>query len=171
MLQYNLPWFWWSNSGISEKRLKWHGIESLEKSKSKILDVIYAKDCDCEFDLDDDFKCSCRWHRKITLGEHKSFHDLRILLKARIHSLSEYDFIFITLRFQTSNLYSFFVNPYRSMIGVIIVKHRTNKKKNLSRTESLNKITHWNQLHVLHFIGITSETYKVNAISISTRIW
>ena len=70
--------------------MKWHGIESLEKSKSKILDVIYAKDCDCEFDLDGDFKCSCRWHRKITLDEHKSFHDLRIVSKPRIHSLPEY---------------------------------------------------------------------------------
>ena len=61
------------NFEISDKRLKWHGIESLEESKPKILDMIYGKDFDCEFDLDGDFKFSCRWNRKITLDEHKSF--------------------------------------------------------------------------------------------------
>ena len=86
------------NFGITCKRLKWHGIESLEESKPKILDVIYGKDCDCEFDLDGDFKCSCRWNRKITLDEHKSFHDLRIVSKPGIHS-PMYHVIFINDQF------------------------------------------------------------------------
>ena len=69
--------------GVSDKRLKWHGIESLEESK--ILDAIYGEECTCEFDNGGDFKCSCGWHKKITLDEHKSFQDLRIVSKPGIH--------------------------------------------------------------------------------------
>ena len=71
--------------GISYKRLKWHGIESLEESKPKILGAIYGEDCACEFDNDGDFKCNCKWHKKITPDEHKSFQDLRIVSKPGIH--------------------------------------------------------------------------------------
>jgi len=70
---------------ISNKRLKWHGIESLEESKPEILNAIYGEECVCEFDSDGDFKCNCQWHNKIMLEEHKSFLDLRIVSKPGIH--------------------------------------------------------------------------------------
>ena len=66
------------------KRLKWYGIETLEESEAKKLNV-YGEDCTCEFNLADDFKCVCLWNKKITLKEHKSFQDLRIVSKLGIY--------------------------------------------------------------------------------------
>ena len=66
---------------ILDIRLKWFGIESIEEPMARKLNDIYGKDCDCEFDPDYDFKCSCGWNKNITLIEQKSFQDLRIVSK------------------------------------------------------------------------------------------
>ena len=69
---------------IPYQRLKWYGIDSLEKSEAKKFDDIYGEDCICEFDPEDDFKCHCEWNEKINLKEHKSFQDLRLVSKLGI---------------------------------------------------------------------------------------
>ena len=71
--------------GIPDERLKWFGIESLEETEAKKLNDTYGEDCKCDFDLVDDFKCVCDWNEKITLKEHKSFQDLRIVSKLGIY--------------------------------------------------------------------------------------
>jgi len=42
-------------------------------------DEIYEEECDCDFDEDVDFKCICGWNENITLDEHKSFQDVRVV--------------------------------------------------------------------------------------------
>ena len=69
-----------------EKRLKWHGINSIEEIETKMLNKIYGGNCNCEFDHRRDFKCNCEWRDKITLDEIKSFHALRIVSKPGINS-------------------------------------------------------------------------------------
>ena len=66
---------------IPDERLKWYGIEPLAETDAKKLDDIYGDDCKCEFNRD--FKCKCGWNENITLKEHKSFQDLRIVSKPR----------------------------------------------------------------------------------------
>ena len=66
---------------IPDKRLKWYGIEPLAETDAKKFDDIYGDDCKCEFNRD--FKCKCGWNENITLKEHKSFQDLRIVSKPR----------------------------------------------------------------------------------------
>ena len=73
--------YWW----ISDKRLKWYGIDPLEETEARKLDEIYGKDCDCEFDPEVDFKCNCGWNKNITLIEQKSFQDFRIVSKLGIN--------------------------------------------------------------------------------------
>ena len=67
---------------IPDKRLKWYGIEPLAETDEKNLADIYGDDCKCEFNCD--FKCNCGWNENITLKEHKSFQDLRIVSKPGI---------------------------------------------------------------------------------------
>ena len=63
-----------------EKRLQWYGIQPLEKD----FKGLYAKDCNCEFNPELDFKCKCGWNKKITIAEHEKFQDLRIVSKPGI---------------------------------------------------------------------------------------
>ena len=76
------------NFQTSFKRLKWFGIEPLAGTKVENLVEVYGKDCNCEFDCDKVFKCTCGWNENITLHEHKSFQDLRIVSKSGIHGLA-----------------------------------------------------------------------------------
>ena len=69
---------------IPNQRLKWYGIDPLEETEATKLDI-YGEDCKCEFDLEGDFKCHCEWKQKITLKEHKSFQDLRLVSKLGIN--------------------------------------------------------------------------------------
>ena len=57
----------------------------MEETEATKLDDIYGEDCKCEFDLEGDFKCHCEWNQKITLKEHKSFQDLRLVSKLGIN--------------------------------------------------------------------------------------
>ena len=65
-----------------DKRLKWYGIEPLEETDAKKLNDMYGNDCKCDFKCE--FKCTCGWNENITLNEHKSFQDLRIVSKPGI---------------------------------------------------------------------------------------
>ena len=69
----------------SDGRLKWYGIDPLEENEAKKFKDIYGEDCKCEFDLEGEFKCGCDWTEKITLKEHKSFQDVRLVSKLGIH--------------------------------------------------------------------------------------
>ena len=74
---------------ILDKRLKWYGIEPLEESDAKKLDDMYGNDCKCDFNCEFkctccQFKCTCGWNENITIDEHKSFQDLRIVSKPGI---------------------------------------------------------------------------------------
>ena len=74
---------------IPNERLKWYGIKPLEETEAKKLNGMYGDDCKCEFKCEFkctccQFKCSCGWNKTITLKEHKSFQDLRILSKSGI---------------------------------------------------------------------------------------
>ena len=53
----------------------------MDETEAKKFNDIYGDDCNCEFDLASDFKCGCEWNKKITLKEHKSFQDLRLVSK------------------------------------------------------------------------------------------
>ena len=66
-------------------RLKWYGIEPLEETEAKKFKEIYGEDCKCKFDLEGEFKCSCDWNEKITLKEHNSFQDFRLVSKLGIY--------------------------------------------------------------------------------------
>ena len=71
---------------IPDKRLKWYGIDPLEETDAKKLDDMYGDDCKCEFKCEFkctccQFKCTCGWNENITLKEHQSFQDLRIVSK------------------------------------------------------------------------------------------
>ena len=46
---------------------------------------LYGEDCKCEFDLAKDFKCDCGWNDNITLKEHRSFQDFRLVTKLGIN--------------------------------------------------------------------------------------
>ena len=74
----------------SNVRLKWYGIEPLGETDAKKLDDMYGDDCECEFKCEFkctccQFKCTCGWNENITLNEHKSFQDLRIVSKLGIY--------------------------------------------------------------------------------------
>ena len=69
----------------SDERLKWYGIEPLEENEAKKIKGIYGEDCKCNFDLEGEFKCGCDWNEQITLKEHKSFQDLRLVSKRGIY--------------------------------------------------------------------------------------
>ena len=74
---------------IPDKRLKWYGIDPLEETDAKKLDDMYGDDCKCEFKCEFkctccQFKCTCGWNENITLKEHQSFQDLRIVSKPGI---------------------------------------------------------------------------------------
>ena len=75
------------NFQTSFKRLKWFGIEPLAGTKVENLGEVYGNDCNCEFDCDNVFKCTCGWNENITLDEHKSFQHLRIVSKTGINGL------------------------------------------------------------------------------------
>ena len=71
------------------KRLKWFGIDPLGESDVKKLDDMYGDVCKCEFKCEFkctccQFKCTCGWNENITLKEHQSFQDLRIVSKLGI---------------------------------------------------------------------------------------
>ena len=66
-----------------DERLKWYGIDPIEETKAD--NDIYGEDCECEFDLKGEFECGCDWMEKITLMEHKSFQDLRLVSKLGIY--------------------------------------------------------------------------------------
>ena len=72
----------------SDERLKWYGIEPLEENEAKKIKGIYEEDCKCNFDLEGEFKCGCDWNEQITLKEHKSFQDLRLVSKRGIYGES-----------------------------------------------------------------------------------
>ena len=74
--------FWILFLWIPDKRLKWYGIEPLEETDAKQFSDMYGDDCKCEFKCE--FKCTCGWNENITLKEHKSFQDLRIVSKLGI---------------------------------------------------------------------------------------
>lgn len=74
--------FWKSYLWIPDERLKWYGIEPLEETDAKKFDDMYGNDCKCEFKCE--FKCTCGWIENITLNEHKSFQDFRIVSKPGI---------------------------------------------------------------------------------------
>ena len=57
----------------------------MEETEANKFKDIYGEDCKCEFDLEEDFKCGCKWNEKITLKEHKSFQDLRLVSKLGIY--------------------------------------------------------------------------------------
>ena len=78
----NYVLLWKLNLWIPVKRLKWFGIDPLEETDAEKLDDMYGDDCKCEFNCD--FKCTCGWNENITLKEHKSFQDLRIVSKPGI---------------------------------------------------------------------------------------
>ena len=72
-----------------DKRLKWYGIEPLQETDAKKLNDMYGNDCKCEFNCEFkctccQFKCTCGWNENITIDEHKSFQDLRIVSKPGI---------------------------------------------------------------------------------------
>ena len=56
----------------------------MEEAEAEKFKDIYGEDCKCEFDLEGDFNCECRWNQQITLKEHKSFQDLRKVSKLGI---------------------------------------------------------------------------------------
>ena len=63
-------------------RLQWYGIEPIEAKEAKDLvgdDEIYEEECDCSFSADSPFKCTCGWNENVTLDEHKSFQDMRVV--------------------------------------------------------------------------------------------
>ena len=71
------------------KRLKWFGIDQLGESDAKKFDDMFGDDCKCEFKCEFkctccQFKCTCGWNENITLKEHQSFQDLRIVSKPGI---------------------------------------------------------------------------------------
>ena len=71
------------------KRLKWFGIDQFGESDAKKFDDMFGDDCKCEFKCEFKctcckFKCTCGWNENITLQEHKSFQDLRIVSKLGI---------------------------------------------------------------------------------------
>ena len=69
-------------------RLKWYGIEPIEEKEAKDLvgdDEIYEEECDCDFNQDAVFNCSCGWNENITLDEHKAFQDMRVVSQLGIH--------------------------------------------------------------------------------------
>ena len=57
----------------------------MEEAEAKKLNEIYGTDCKCEFNQADDFKCACKWNEKVTLKEHKSFQELRIVSKPGVY--------------------------------------------------------------------------------------
>ena len=57
----------------------------MEETGAENFKDIYGEDCKCKFDLEGDFKCECDWNEQITLKEHKSFQDLRIVSKVGIY--------------------------------------------------------------------------------------
>ena len=63
-----------------EKRLQWYGIQPLQKG----FKGLYAKDCNCKFNPELEFRCKCGWNKKITIAEHEKFQDLRIVSKLGI---------------------------------------------------------------------------------------
>ena len=65
-------------------RVKWYGIEPFEETEANEL-KIYGEDCKCDFDLEKDFKCVCGWNDNITLKEHRSFQDFRLVSKPGIN--------------------------------------------------------------------------------------
>ena len=56
----------------------------MEEAEAEKFKDLYGEDCKCEFDLEGDFNCRCRWNEQITLKEHKSFQDLRKVSKLGI---------------------------------------------------------------------------------------
>ena len=59
----------------------------------KKLDDMYGNDCKCEFNCE--FKCTCGWNENITLNEHKSFQDLRIVSKPGIEGQRNLAFLIV----------------------------------------------------------------------------
>ena len=57
----------------------------MEENEAKNFKDIYGEDCQCEFDVPKDFKCSCGWNSNITLKEHKAFQDFRVVSKLGIN--------------------------------------------------------------------------------------
>lgn len=73
---------------ILDVRLKWYGIEPIEEKEAKDLvgdDEIYEEECDCDFNQDAEFNCSCGWNENITLDEHKAFQDMRVVSQLGVH--------------------------------------------------------------------------------------
>ena len=68
---------------VSDKRLKWYGIEPLGETEAEKMDM-YGDDCKCVVKCTSSLRCTCGWNENITLDEHKSFQDLRKVSKPGI---------------------------------------------------------------------------------------
>ena len=63
----------------------WNRSNGRKRSKKFQRHLNYGEDCQCEFDVPKDFKCSCGWNSNITLKEHKAFQDFRVVSKLGIN--------------------------------------------------------------------------------------
>ena len=74
---------------------------------------MYGNDCTCELKCEFkctccQFKCTCGWNENVTLKEHKSFQDLRIVSKPRIYDQSYFSSLIVGRKIKS------LIDPFQS---------------------------------------------------------